>query len=162
MEKHICPRRGEAPPMAKLPEGDTWMMRHGLRRCSYCGSMHPDDVMAALKAGRKIGPTDKSYKAYLSLPNEKAGKRIKVGESTGPIHRYPDATRKEKLFALFNGGLVTRQHYGKGSEMRQEKFYFQHFSEAQCREFVALLNAKKLVIGFPGHFYRKPFFIAGK
>lgn len=39
------------------------------------------------------------------------------------------------------------------------KFYFQHLSEEQRREFVELLRDGKLTIGFPGRFYVLPFFI---
>jgi len=39
------------------------------------------------------------------------------------------------------------------------KFYFQHFSEAQKRRFVELLNLKKLHFGYPGYLYTTPFFI---
>lgn len=39
------------------------------------------------------------------------------------------------------------------------KFYFQHLSPEQRAEFVELLNAKKLSIGYPGHFYSPPFFV---
>ena len=42
---------------------------------------------------------------------------------------------------------------------QQRKFYFQHLDEAQQREFVDLLNARKLKIGHPGHFYTRPFFV---
>ena len=38
------------------------------------------------------------------------------------------------------------------------KFYFQHLSDEQRREFVALLNAKAFPVGYPGHFYVLPFF----
>lgn len=38
------------------------------------------------------------------------------------------------------------------------KFYFQHLSGEQRREFVALLNAKAFPVGYPGHFYVLPFF----
>ena len=41
----------------------------------------------------------------------------------------------------------------------QTKFYFQHLSVEQCVEFVDLLNAGKLNIGYPGHFYVRPFFV---
>lgn len=48
---------------------DSWETGHGLanqvRGCSYCGSMHPDDFMQAVRDGKEIGPTDKSYKLYL-------------------------------------------------------------------------------------------------
>lgn len=33
--------------------------------CNYCGSMPPEDFMAAVRSGAKIGPTDKSYKLYV-------------------------------------------------------------------------------------------------
>lgn len=40
------------------------------------------------------------------------------------------------------------------------KFYFQHFSEAQKRRFVELLNLKKLHFGYPGYLYTTPYFIS--
>ena len=39
------------------------------------------------------------------------------------------------------------------------KFYFQHLSVEQQQEFIDLLNAKTMNIGYPGHFYTKPFFV---
>ncbi|MEU1596218.1 hypothetical protein ABZ468_26000 [Streptomyces sp. NPDC005708] len=41
----------------------------------------------------------------------------------------------------------------------EAKFYFQHLSEAQCREFVDLYNSRAMSLGFPGRFYRMPFFM---
>ena len=40
-----------------------------------------------------------------------------------------------------------------------DKFYFQHLSEDEQRHFIELLNLGKVKIGYPGHFYTKPFFI---
>jgi hypothetical protein len=75
-DKHTCPRREEDGthihrPQFALPTGpnlDTWEVREkdGLRKCSYCGSVHPDDFLARLKAGDALGATDKNYKAYLA------------------------------------------------------------------------------------------------
>ncbi len=45
---------------------------------------------------------------------------------------------------------------------QRQKFYFQHLAEDQHRAFVDLLNAKKLNIGYPGHFYVLPFFVKRK
>jgi hypothetical protein len=42
------------------------------------------------------------------------------------------------------------------------KFYFQHLDEASRHEFIELLNAKRLNIGYPGRFYVLPYFIATK
>lgn len=41
----------------------------------------------------------------------------------------------------------------------EAKFYFQHLAEAQRMEFFELYRAHELAVGYPGHFYRLPFFI---
>lgn len=117
-ESMMCPRRDEAPASYRtFPGPDRYEPQHGLvsqpRGCSYCGSLPPDDFMAAVRDGCEIGPTDKNYKAYINLP---------TGEA---------------------------------------KFYFQHLSDDQRREFIALLNERprRVAIGYPGHFYRLPYFI---
>jgi hypothetical protein len=107
----ICPRRSENPGgVWRLPDEDTW--RPDDDTCSYCGSYNPNKLMDAIRDNNvELGPTDKSYKVYLSF-----------------------STKKEK------------------------KFYFQHFSVAQQQEFIDLLNAKKVKLGYPGRFYVLPFF----
>jgi hypothetical protein len=40
-----------------------------------------------------------------------------------------------------------------------QKFYFQHLSEEQKRHFVDLYNDGKISLGYPGHFYVRPFFM---
>ena len=113
-----CPRRGES--FRQTAEGelaDHWRdnahnTEGGKHSCSYCGSIHPDEFMQAVRDGVEIGPTDKSYKAYM-----------------------------------------------KGKGFDHAKFYFQHLSREQMVEFIELLNAGNMNIGFPGHFYTRPFFI---
>ena len=39
------------------------------------------------------------------------------------------------------------------------KFYFQHLIGAEMEKFVELYNDKTMKIGYPGHFYVKPFFM---
>lgn len=46
-----------------------------------------------------------------------------------------------------------------GEPLKAIKFYFQHLSEDQRQEFVDICNAKKMTIGYPGHFYVLPFFM---
>ena len=36
------------------------------KRCSYCGSIHPDVFMELCRQGVEITPTDKNYKVYLA------------------------------------------------------------------------------------------------
>jgi hypothetical protein len=70
-----CPRRDESPiPDAYIPEDrspdqpDDWRIIDGQLRCTYCGSLHPDTFMERARNGEEVGPTDKSYKAYLDNP----------------------------------------------------------------------------------------------
>ena len=61
---HLCPRRSEGG--IADTDHDTWRDNG---TCSYCGSYNPDVLMAELESGEvTIGPTDKSYKAYLTYP----------------------------------------------------------------------------------------------
>jgi hypothetical protein len=51
--------------------------RETYRTCSYCGSMHPEDLFTALQAGARLGITDKLYKFYVEgIPNPKAGEDL--------------------------------------------------------------------------------------
>jgi len=51
------------------------------RTCSYCGSMHPEDLLAALRAGAVLSLADMKYgwphKFYVdNMPNPKAGEPV--------------------------------------------------------------------------------------
>lgn len=109
---HTCPRRVEGGPLSAGVDQDDYLPGKGLgkqaRGCSYCGSMSGGDFLAAVRDGVQVGPTDKSYKAY-------------IGDYDG-------------------------------------KVYFQHLDPAQQEEFIALLNAREVNIGAPGHFYVTPYF----
>lgn len=140
-EDHRCPRRDDAflPPIGETSATpDCWGPDDA---CSYCGSLDPDVFMARLEANTlELGPTDKSYKVYLK-----------------PINGGP------KLKQCFRGegdpgGSDPTRWVWTTRETDWGKFYFQHLSEAQKRRFIELMNGK-LTIGYPGHFYRLPFFI---
>lgn len=111
MSDFQCPRRSENPPLPNYPDLDEWHDRGGIKTCSYCGSMSPDDFLDAVRKGVEITPTDKSYKAYVP---------------------------------------------GTG------KFYFQHLSPEQRETFIELYNDKTMKLGYPGHFYTRPFFAASE
>jgi hypothetical protein len=76
LEKHTCPRRHEdgtatedSPLVGSGENLDAYSSGHGIigqgRGCTYCGSMHPDDFMDAMREGATLGVTDKNYKAYV-------------------------------------------------------------------------------------------------
>ncbi|MES2671608.1 MAG: hypothetical protein V4673_14490 [Pseudomonadota bacterium] len=144
------------------------------RTCSYCGSMHPDDVFAAIEAGSQLTPTDKSYKVYVDHANPKAGQAsvrssanfaqtaagwIKVTPeniNTLPLDDYQRKHAAESDKAGHEYWVLP----GIERERETGKFYFQHFSAEEQQRFIDLLNAKKITLAAPGFFYARPFFIA--
>lgn len=161
-QKTPCPRRAEGPPGA-YPGTDLWEYGHGLitderlLTCSFCGSVQPEEFLAKVKEGWIVGPTDKSYKAYLSRPlteEEQAAHKAKwlTGWQAQGVrdHGHSEAEVEE---TYENVVLPTAQ----GREVG--KFYFQHLSPEQRTEFVALYNDKTMKLGYPGHFYSRPFFV---
>lgn len=66
-ERHLCPRRSEGGPGPQLSTDDKWEKLGGDRVCSYCGSLHPDDMLARMKEKglAAIDPSNKGYKWYL-------------------------------------------------------------------------------------------------
>lgn len=67
-ETQTCGRRmTDFGPWPREENLDKWEKRGGNdhRSCSFCGSMHPEDFLKAVKDHEEIGPTDKSYKFYV-------------------------------------------------------------------------------------------------
>lgn len=151
-EKFACPRRAES--YAIMAREDTWKRGHGLigqkRGCSYCGSMHPEDFLQAVRDGKEVGPTDKSYKAYLHEPlTEKQKEATRLRAIANWVER---GMTEAEAAALVEEDL----HYGSGADLG--KFYYQHLSPEQQGEFVRLYNTKAMKVGYPGYFYVWPFF----
>jgi hypothetical protein len=60
------------------------------RTCSYCGSIHPEDLLNALRAGAKAGGSDWKYgwphKFYIEgIPNSQAGNLVTRMSGSGPL-----------------------------------------------------------------------------
>lgn len=132
-----CPRRiMEMGPWDKAEGIDDW--RESPRRdgevtpyCSFCGSLHPGKFLALIAQGWSVGPTDKNYKAYLHPTRE---------EGPEPGGRPGDPLPQ-----------ITPQI--------QAKFYYQHLSPTQQRQFIDLYNQRQMQISTPGYFYVLPFFM---
>lgn len=82
---------------------------------------------------------------------------------TGPtsLCSYCGSMRPGEFMELARGGVElgpTDKDY-KVYVGADGKFYFSHLSREERQEFVELMNAKKLNIGMPGHFYVLPFFV---
>lgn len=78
IERHLCPDHGSLSPVFinsvddKSSKPDRWDIREipGIRYCSYCGSIHPDDLIKLIREHSFgiIQKTDKSYKWYIRIP----------------------------------------------------------------------------------------------
>lgn len=104
-EKHTCPRRAEngmddsnGPFRGAGENLDTYKSGHGLigqsRGCSYCGSMHPDDFMEAMREGKELGVTDKNYKAYVA------------GDGGKFYFQHLSAEQRHEFIEMLNAGTV--------------------------------------------------------
>ena len=70
-ESQTCPRRMAEPGPWERSEGlDRWEQDRVGLSCSFCGSLNPDRFRELVREGWIVGPTDKSYKAYLESPAE--------------------------------------------------------------------------------------------
>ncbi len=138
-----CPRREEVPEYPGMKKSDVWEKRGGLRCCSFCGSLHPDDFMDALEKRRSIATTSKNYKVYVMLPNPRVGKRYVMSTES-----------RLDIFGL----RINKKTYGREGAILQTKFYFQHLSDEQQRRFIELANEKALVFEGGFGFSVPPFF----
>ncbi len=176
-QRHTCPRRmSDWGPWERTEELDEWrpgtsFVGHErderFRYCSFCGSIDPDSFMQRIEEGWVAGPTDKNYKTYLGEPRSKeelAARRVRWLESgfakvLARALRAEGKTDEEIEVELEKdwqkeAALVGDHDVGK--------FYYQHLSPEQAERFVELLNAGRMRIGYPGHFYRLPYFVVWK
>jgi hypothetical protein len=66
LDKFFCPRGPGADSPFHAPfNGEASWREDGT--CSYCGSLKPELLFQQIEKGAELGPTDKSYKAYVKL-----------------------------------------------------------------------------------------------
>ena len=177
-EHHTCPRRmSDFGPWERKEGLDEYTKGHGLvgqhRGCNFCGSMHPDDFMQAVRDGLEIGPTDKSYKLYVKgIPYPEPDALRIVSSSTGPgqgLTAYKDLSRAEKkaVRVEYKGRRRYPEDYKEGyyhlipwGPTVEGKFYTAHLSQEQGWEFDGLWREHKINWGYPGAPYR-PLYIPG-
>lgn len=98
-----CPRRYEIFQRGGDPNQDTWDERSGHRFCSYCGSLHPDEFMLAVRNGLEVMPTDKSYKAYLKIPDRIQTKFYYAHLSPEQQQEFLDLANSGKMLVGYPG-----------------------------------------------------------
>lgn len=174
--RQTCPRRmADLGPWQREEGLDEWRADRGVigqgkvgLSCSFCGSLHPDRFMELVREGWIVGPTDKSYKAYLGKPRTDEDIAARKAQFLAASHGIARAIRDlgakdgktpEQIDADLEEHWTTRELPMIADGCGQEaKFSYQHLSDEQRIEFVEMVNAGTMKIGYPGHFYRLPFF----
>lgn len=162
---HRCGRRDDG--LLSRNDGaapDFWQKRDGYRACSYCGSMHPDDLFAHIKAGTcQISGTDKNYKIYVDVAHPGKGTPSIFMSSThefaGGVLLTEELCDQHALNSYARANYIghwvkIEPHHGRA----HAKFYYQHFDEAQQQSFIDLYNLKKLPLEPRFGLYRLPYF----
>lgn len=122
--------------------------------------------MELVREGWIVGPTDKAYKAYLGRPvtaDELAAKKARWIETDSLAQAIRDLGMRdgktpEQIEDDLGHHWVEVEEPLRSSGGQEAKFYYQHLSDAQRAEFIDLVNDGRMKIGYPGHFYRLPFF----
>ena len=94
MNLQTCPRRmTDVGSWNRVKDQDSWAERDGKLRCSFCGSLNPNDVITRLAAGEEAIPTDKNYKLYVGTSGDKAY-----------FHHF-DESHMEEFISLYNASI---------------------------------------------------------
>ena len=86
------------------------------RTCSYCGSVHPEDVIKLIEQGWEIHPSTKSYKWYIELPgtaDHQAGFLKAIGND-----EYMEAEKANPFKRLSSPMKLYGQHTDKDQQNR--------------------------------------------
>jgi len=119
IERHCCPDHSGMPQVFAYsvnkdenPNPDRWDVdQFGVRDCSYCGSIHPDDF---IKLIREFGfgiiePSTKSYKLYVNVG---VGRRYKYYRSHDEEHdfvnKYNQIIDEKKLLNIQETNIQKR------------------------------------------------------
>jgi hypothetical protein len=142
------------PQLQREPYGEPF------RSCSYCGSVHPEDLLAFLTAGATLHGADWKYgwphKFYVEgIPNPHAGKLVEIGGKMGPdvIEKTPGAVWKNTC-GHADCQKRTRDHgywflpmIASAPKTTQAKFYNTHLNDCSDELFAKLVPVLKQQTG---------------
>ena len=110
-----------------------------LRSCEYCGSMHPSDLAAAIRAGAKGHWADRKYgwphKAYFDgVPNPHVGMPEAGSSCSSKSDRYPHEVREPRYDQKTGERVADYVSYTEtprpASATVHGKFYTVHLQDA--------------------------------
>ena len=97
-----CPQRSRAVQSVGYVDGWRRADPNAPGTCSFCGSLDPDEFMAAARAGNSITPTDRSYKAYVDIK----------ATSAKFYFQHLSIAHQDELCALVNAKKIKLEHPG--------------------------------------------------
>jgi hypothetical protein len=132
------------------------------RVCSFCGSMHPEDLVAALKAGARLSGSDWKngwpHKFYVhDIPHSHPDREVYKGGRSGPKYRCvtcgfePDpVTFPPKLCEHVRSsrdyeviGHYSHNDFGPVGLVLQGKWYNDHLADLSMEAFAELAHLLK-------------------
>lgn len=130
------------------PSNDCAMV---FRTCSYCGSIHPEDLVDALKAGATLGGSDWKYgwphKFYVDkIPNPNVGNRVSresgsrgatTEEERAAIDK-PHIDRGHEVEWTNEGGRWSYKVYSPDGPTTHAKWYNEHLKDLSAEAFANL------------------------
>lgn len=122
-----------------------------LRCCSWCGSMHPEDLAAALRAGATLHFADWKYgwphKSYVEqVPNPFAG--MPEVRTTGGGWDAPDEDPGKVWKQLANGRWQWHETPKPADATTRGKFYTEHLQDAGPADAETIQQAMKVRFTF--------------
>lgn len=143
--------REARPPPELGSDSDKICSMGQLRGCSFCGSLAPDDLAAALAAGATLSPADRKYgwphKFYVDgVPNPHAGLLETLG---GGSTRRVDLPEGAQVIEDQGGDYVRfRVKPTPAPALTHAKFYTLHLRDATPEEKAAIERAIGLQFTF--------------
>jgi hypothetical protein len=137
-------------------QDETYGRKETFRTCCYCGSIHPEDLVNALRNGARLGGSDWKYgwphKFHVEgIPNPLVGQNVVISE-THPAQIGPYAPGGEKgppkegWPVDENGKFLSKPTYGPAPATVHAKWYNEHLLDQgfddEAREL--LINALKV------------------
>jgi hypothetical protein len=134
------------PPVWRAPEDsrDNGPYYYDFRTCSYCGSIHPEDLLRVLDAGATMHGADWKYgwphKFYLeNVPNRYAGQIRRMGgvfigrriDIEAEKRRHPDAVNWREVENGWDADIM-----GPAPKSTPAKWYNEHLLDLEEAAFV--------------------------
>lgn len=130
-----------------------WYCRNHYRTCSFCGSIHPGDMIAMLRSGRsRLEECGKAAKRILITPNPIAGRMVRMGSISGRVFDHWPVSLRERLSADASqseldpsigerlSGHFERALLEPAPAEIEQPFFLNHTHDAQWFEIIAAIK----------------------